>query len=132
MRNVYKSFRSECIRESGVTPELIQEFSDSEDLEHLPDDHSLKCYIYCQYRNMEMMDTEHPVIQMDILLENIGPGVMKPEHSQFFLNMGKKCFRIKTKTTDLCEVAYLFNVCLKKGDIDVSLMSLFYYNIETY
>lgn len=120
MRNIFNSFKSRCFKESGADQSMIDKFSDAEDLDNLPANRELKCYLYCQYREMEMMDSEQPVIKFDILMENIE--VLRPEATQIFLNMGKKCRRLKFKTTDLCEVAYIFNVCLKKGDIDVSVI----------
>lgn len=130
MRNTFASFKKRCVEESGVTQAMIDQFSDAEDLNKLPEQHELKCYIYCQYREMEMMDTVHPAIQMEILLENVES--LGPVASEIFLNMGKKCSRLKYKTTDLCEVAYKFNVCLKKGDIHVSFLLVYISDFKWY
>lgn len=115
----YKSFNRTCRNESQVTQESINKFNDGEDFSKLPDDRPLKCYMLCQLLHMEMMEPDVPMIKMEIAVENIG--VFSEEEKDIFLNMGKKCTRLKTpKSKDSCDMAYEFNKCMKKGDINVS------------
>lgn len=118
MKSVYRSFARQCREESGVSTQLIEEFSNGEDINKLPADHELKCYIYCQYVHLEMMDEGVPIYKHEISIENIE--VLSPEAQKIYMSMGSKCQRIKSKSKDPCEIAYLNAVCMKKADINVS------------
>lgn len=118
MIRAYKSFSRTCREESQVTQESIDKFNEGEDFNILPDDRPLKCYMHCQLLHMEMMQPGIPFVQMDTVLENIA--IFDDRQKDIFLNMGKRCTRLKTKTKDSCDMAYEFNKCMKKGDVNVS------------
>lgn len=124
----YKSFNGKCREESQVTQESIDGFNDGEDFNKLPDDRALKCYMLCQMLKMEMMDPGVPTVKFDTVIENIG--IFSDRDKDIFLNMGKRCTRPKSKTKDSCDMAYEFNKCMKKADINVRpiLMMIFYFN----
>lgn len=119
---VYKSFNRTCREESQVTQESIDKFNNGEDFNNLPTDRPLKCYMLCQMVQMEMIDPSTATLQFDIVVENIG--VFTEEEKDLFLKMGKKCTRLKSKTKNAGDLAYDFNKCLKKGDINVSKITI--------
>lgn len=102
-----------------MTQDLIDQFNDAEDFSKLPEDQSLKCYMYCQFRQMDMMDPDIPDMRFDVMAQNVE--ILQKWEQEIFLKMGRKCLRVRPKKKEVCEVAYAFNVCLKRGDIDVSL-----------
>lgn len=118
MRMTYNSFIYQCRNSTQVTQELITKFNDAEDFKNLPDDRSLKCYMECQMREMEMINITSATIRMDIILENIQ--IFNPNETDIFLKMGIRCTRAKSPLNDSCDTAYRWHVCLKKSDIDVS------------
>lgn len=117
----YKSFSKACREESQVTQESIDKFNNGEDMDKLPDDQPLKCYMRCQMVFMEMMDPNAPIIKHDTVVENIH--AFSDRDKDIFLNMGKRCTRVKSKVKEACDLAYVWNKCLKKADINVSLCS---------
>lgn len=121
---VYKSFNKSCREESQVTQESIDKFNDGEDFDKLPDDQPLKCYMRCQMVFMEMMDPERAFIKHDTVVENIH--AFSDRDKDIFLNMGKGCTRVKSKLKEACDLAYVWNKCMKKADINVSRNSKFH------
>lgn len=122
MIRAYRSFSRVCREESQVTQESIDRFNEGEDLNNLPDDRPLKCYMLCQMLHMEMMRPGIPLVQMDTVMENIA--IFNERQKDIFLNMGKRCTRLKTKSKDSCDMAYDFNKCMKRGDVNVSTVFL--------
>lgn len=119
MITYYTTFIPRCERETGVNRTIIDLFNDSEDFGHLPDDHPLKCYMLCQLEAMDMIYPDVPKIDIVGVFDNLEP--LKAEHQDIFIRMGMRCLRTKFPAdVDRCEVAYSWNVCLKRGDIDVS------------
>lgn len=118
MKRVYQSFSRVCRAESNVTQESIDKFNDGEDFDNLPDDRPLKCFMMCQMVHMEMLDPLIPAVRFETVIENIS--IFTDEDRDIFVKMGRKCTKLRNKTKDACELAYLMNKCLKKGDINVS------------
>lgn len=119
MIRAYKSFNRTCREESQVTQESINGFNDGEDFDKLPNDRPLKCYMLCQMLHMEMMEPNSATLKIDNAVENIH--AFSGRDKDIFLNMTKRCTRLKSKTKDSCDLAYDFNKCMKKGDINVSI-----------
>lgn len=120
MRVTYRSFTAECFAESGVTQSLIDEFNDGENFKTLPTDRSLKCYMKCQMDKMDMIYADIAKVHSGHVLENIS--IFKPHEREIFLRMGNKCLGGAPRADgDRCEVAYLFQLCLKRSDINVSV-----------
>lgn len=130
MIHAYKSFNRKCREESQVTQESIDGFNNGEDFNKLPDDRALKCYMLCQMLEMEMMEPGVPTVKMDIVVENIR--TFSDRDKDIFLNMGKRCTRLKSKTKDSCDMAYDFNKCTKKGDINVCPILMMILNFNYY
>lgn len=123
MRHYYLTFTPKCKREANVTQATIDAFNDIEDFLNLPDDRTLKCYMLCQMEAMDMIQSNEPKLNIPGVFDNLEP--LKPEHQIVFIRMGLKCLNLKLPAdNDRCEAAYRWNVCLKKGDIHVSLPSI--------
>lgn len=71
-------------------------------------------------RHMEMIEPGGAMVKMEIAVDNLH--LFTDAVKDIFLNMAKRCTKIKTKSKDSCDVAYEFNKCMKKGDINVSLI----------
>lgn len=120
MRITYRSFTAECFETSGVTQSLIDEFNDGEDFKKLPKDKSLKCYMKCQMEKMEMLYPDIAKVHSGHVIENIY--IFKPHEQDIFLRMGNKCLGGPPRADgDRCEVAYQFQLCMKRADINVSI-----------
>lgn len=114
MKHAYKSFSRVCREGSAVTQDMIDSFNENEGFDNLPTNRELKCYMFCQMEQMEFMVKDVPSVDLSIVAESIE--IFTREEQDIFLNMGRKCSKIKIKSKDVCDVAYEFNVCLKKGD----------------
>lgn len=118
---VQRAFRSSvktCLNKTGATKAQVELFNKEQDLTDLPNNYELKCYMYCQLHEMDWMDEKGADIRYDVVLKQLR--LLRPESQDIYLNMGKKCFSRRYQTPDPCEVAYLWNACMKKGDIKVS------------
>lgn len=69
-------------------------------------------------RFMEMIEPGGTMVKMEVAADNLH--LFTDEEKDIFLNMGKRCSKIKVKSRDSCDLAYEFQKCLKKGDINVS------------
>lgn len=118
MRQMYKSFNGLCMKQSGVTQSFIDAFNDGEDFHTLPTDDSLKCYMKCQMEKMDMLYPDIAKVHSGHVIENIS--IFKPHEQDIFIKMGSKCLRGPARPDgDRCEVAYQFQLCMKRNDIKV-------------
>lgn len=119
MVNTYKSFKKICLTESGVSQTIIDAFNEKEDFDNIPNNRELKCYMFCQMREMEFVKDDIFSIDMAAVAETVI--IFSRQDQDKFLHMGRKCHRLKVKSKDFCDLAYEFNICLKKGDNIVSI-----------
>lgn len=117
MIGAYRSFSRRCREESKVTQESIDKFNEGEDFDKLPNDRPLKCYMRCQMINMEMMEPNASIIKSNNILENTHG--FSDRDRDIFIKMGVKCIQMKDKKKEACDLAYEWNKCMKRGDINV-------------
>lgn len=117
------------MQRTGVNRTTIDAFNDSENFQNLPDQRELKCYMLCQLEAMSMIEPELARIDPAGVFENLEP--LKPEHQDIFIRMGLKCMALKVPpNNDRCQAAYNWSVCLKKGDIHVSVSLIFRIHVK--
>lgn len=119
VKSVYGASVRKCLEQSGAKQEQIDEFNDAEDLNHLPSDRTLKCYMHCQLVEMDMMESDQSATVFFHKVVN-GMQHLQARDQNIYLRMGSRCSMLKYHTNDPCEAAYIWNACLKKSDINVN------------
>ncbi|XP_055305303.1 pheromone-binding protein-related protein 6-like [Sitodiplosis mosellana] len=99
---------TECRERTGVTEEAIKEFSDGE----IHEDASLKCYMYCVFELLELMNDKGQLFVMR-LADHIESNY-DDEIQTIALNMGRKCLRPEGDNN--CERAFWYHKCWKSKD----------------
>lgn len=95
---------------------MIRRFSDTDDLNNLPRDRELKCYMDCLLISSEMRSENSTSFNYVNIIEAMN---RMPTYSQkILLHMSRGCIKFK-KSQDGCENAYTLNVCLKTNDKEV-------------
>uniref|UniRef100_A0A182PIX8 Uncharacterized protein n=1 Tax=Anopheles epiroticus TaxID=199890 RepID=A0A182PIX8_9DIPT len=100
-----KPLRQQCIRETGVSVEALERFSDADIFE---DDQALKCYMQCMFRLSNVTD-DRGELHLGKMFEFVSV-----EFEDITLRMGARCTKPKGK--DLCERAFWFHKCWKTSD----------------
>lgn len=94
-------------------------FSETDDLDNLPKTRELECYFNCLFIKTNITTAGSLKINTMQLLTELNT---MPEYSHDIITkMFKKCLKITYTTNDPCERSYLFHVCLKQTDIEVSI-----------
>lgn len=89
----------------------LEEFELSTDLDNLPNDRSIKCYMYCLIMEFEMMKPDSPAIDVTKFVGIMND--MTALEQNIYLKMFRKCNK---KYKDYCEMVYQMNVCAKRND----------------
>lgn len=117
VRRAFESSVKSCLNKTGATPQQIELFNAGQDFTNLPKNHELMCYMHCQLFELDLMEENGTDIRYDVAMQNLR--LLRPDHQQIYLDMGKKCFNRRINAHNPCVVAYLWNICLKRGDIKV-------------
>ncbi|KAG4076091.1 hypothetical protein HA402_011437 [Bradysia odoriphaga] len=102
-----------CQEEYNIDARTIIEFEDSSDLNDLPNDRSLKCFLLCTYNAFKLVVPDSTKLQVVELLGAISK--MEYDDRTSYLKMTSGC---KLRSKDLCEAVYQLNVCMKKNNND--------------
>lgn len=98
--------------------EIIRTFSDSDDIEHLPQNRELKCYLHCLFVSMNVM-SETGVFNIG---EMMSQTMDLPDYlGKIVVRMTRGCLKQVAKIPDACNKTYEFHKCLKKNDAEVEL-----------
>lgn len=95
----------------------LKEFEESADLDRLPDDRSIKCYMQCLLVEFELMTPNVAAFEFVKFLGAMDE--MEPVEQNIYMKMFKKCNR---KYKDPCEMAYQAFVCMKRNDNEHAYM----------
>ncbi|XP_037046033.1 uncharacterized protein LOC119081337 [Bradysia coprophila] len=100
-----------CQDEYNIDARTLIEFEESSDLNNLPNDRSLKCYMLCTYKAFKLIVPESTKLQVVELFGTISN--LDYDARTIYLKMTSGCSKIRSK--DLCEAVYIMNVCMKKN-----------------
>lgn len=94
---------------------MVQDFSDGEDLDNLPNDYKLKDYMYCCALQVGIMKEGSLNFHLEEVLEFINQ--LDPYYQDIYFGFNRRC---SNKLKEPREKLYAVNVCHKKNDIVVS------------
>ncbi|XP_031628634.1 pheromone-binding protein-related protein 6-like isoform X2 [Contarinia nasturtii] len=98
----------ECKERTGVSEEAIKEFDSGE----IHDDAALKCYMYCVFEVLELINDQGQLFIMK-LADHIESNYDE-EVQNIAFQMGRKCLRPEGENN--CEKAFWYHKCWKTRD----------------
>lgn len=106
-----------CYEKTGADKKELMEFELTEDLEHLPDSHTLKLYFRCFGEEIEGVERKSNKILLGRFADFFAE--LTQENQAILVGMNRGCMKRIKDIKDPLEFTYTLTVCMKKNDNEV-------------